>query len=252
MSLSYLKWKDPSLTASSQVEMKPLSVNSRSITGQKSQFNKRVKKGIRKPPTFFTFINPFFEISSSETTKAVLLRKSLDGILRRPILRENHQEPSSATPLLNQKPLLVKHSNDDFGLIDPSRKPSPYSQKIETPCCSMNNSMVIHCFTDGGCIYQGQLNAAAAFGFAFPRFPSYDQTEVVPKWRVSTSSRAEMEAYIGCMEASICIIASHGLTSNCLIDICSDSLTWPHPHGHFLDTRLEGQGLEDGEKQKLQ
>ena len=60
-------------------------------------------------------------------------------------------------------------------------------------------------------------------GFAFPHFPSYDQTEVIPKWRVSTSSRAEMEAFIGCMEASICIIATHGLT-NCLIDICSDSL----------------------------
>ena len=63
--------------------------------------------------------------------------------------------------------------------------------------------------TDGGCINQGQLNAAAAFGFAFPHFPSYDQTEVIPKWRVCTSSRAEMEAFIGCMEASICIIAIH-------------------------------------------
>ena len=78
----------------------------------------------------------------------------------------------SATPLLKQKPLLVKHSNDDFGLIDPSRKPSPFSDKIKSPCCSLKNCMVIHCFTDGGCVNQGQLNyASAAFGFAFPHFP---------------------------------------------------------------------------------
>ena len=83
--------------------------------------------------------------------------------------------------------------------------------------------MVIHCFTDGGCLNQDQLNASAAFGFAFPHFPSFDQTEVIPKWRVSTSSRAEIEAFIGCLEACACIIATHGLT-NCLIDICTDSL----------------------------
>ena len=38
------------------------------------------------------------------------------------------------------------------------------------------------------------------------------------------SSRAEMEAFIGCsIEADICIITTHGFT-NSMIDICSDSL----------------------------
>ena len=98
------------------------------------------------------------------------------------------------------------------------------SQQIETPpCCLMKNCMVIHCYSDGGCVNQGQVNATAAFGFAFPHFPSYDQTEVIPKWRVvRTSSRAKMEAFIGCIEASICIITTHGFT-NSMIDICSDS-----------------------------
>ena len=95
------------------------------------------------------------------------------------------------------------------------------------------------------------MNATAAFGFAFPHFPSYDQTEVIPKWRVRTSTRAEMEAFIGCIEASICIITTHGFT-NSMIDICSDSLDLINTATTCLVTRLERQKLEDGEKQKMQ
>ena len=173
--MSLLPKKEGSIPTPSLVEIKPHSVNCRSTTDQKSQFNKSVEKGLRNPPSFLSLINPFIEISSPESSKAVLLRKSLDSILKGPFLRENHQDPSITNPPLNQRPFLLRHSNDDYGLIDPGRKSCPSSQQIETPCCLMKNCMVIHCYTDGGCINKGQLNAAAAFAFAFPHFPFYDQ-----------------------------------------------------------------------------
>ena len=201
--------KEVCIPAPALVEIKPHSVNLCSTTDQKSHFKKGFEKGLRNPPSFLSLINPFIEISYPESSKTVLLRKSLDNILKGPILRENHQDPNITNPPLNQRPFLLRHSNDDYGLIDPDRKSCPASQKIETPCCLMNtNCMVIHCYSDGGCVNQGQVNATAAFGFAFLHFPSYDQTEVIPKWRVRTSSRAEMEAFIGCIEASICIITT--------------------------------------------
>ena len=43
---------------------------------------KSVEKGLRKPPSFLSLINPFIEISSPESSKAVLLRKSLDSIVK--------------------------------------------------------------------------------------------------------------------------------------------------------------------------
>ena len=82
--------------------------------------------------------------------------------------------------------------------------------------------MVIHCYTDGGCLSQGLTNAAAAFGFIFPHFSSYDSTDLIPKMNLNTSSRAEMEAFIHCMGACSMIIKFHNL-SNCITDICTDS-----------------------------
>ena len=60
------------------VEIKPHSVNCHSTTDQKSHFNKSIEKGLRNPPSFLSLINPFIEISYPESSKAVLLRKSLD------------------------------------------------------------------------------------------------------------------------------------------------------------------------------
>ena len=221
--LPSLSNEEGSFPAPTLGEIKPFSVNCRPIIDLKSHFNKRFEKGLRKSPVFLSLIKPFIDISYPEPSKAVLLRKNLDNILKEPIQSENLQEPTLTNHPPSLSPFLMSHSNDDYGLIDPDRKSCPASQQIETPCCLMKNCMVIHCYTDGGCVNQGQVNATAAFSFAFPHFPSFVQTEVIPIWRVRTSSRAEMEAFIGCIEASICIIESHGIT-NPLIDICSDSL----------------------------
>ena len=118
---------------------------------------------------FLPLIKPFIEINSPLNSKIVLLRRCLLDILSDLGSGTILFERSPALPQSKPDQMFVNHSNDKYGPIDPKIRPAPQPDNIETPCCSLKNYMVIHCFTDGGCLNQGLVDATAAYGYAhFP------------------------------------------------------------------------------------
>ena len=87
---------------------------------------------------------------------------------------------------------------------------------------------VIHCFTDGGCVNQGLVNATAVFGYAFR------------KWKLLFA------AWVG---ACSTIIKFHNL-SNCIIDIRTYSYDLILTATTWIHSGLEEQRYNNGWRSK--
>ena len=101
------------------------------------------------------------------------------------------------TPQLSVSPLTLKRKRD----VNRSGGPlvsANHTQRIRRP----PTLPPVDQSPTRGCYDQGLVNATAAYGYgAFPHYPAHDLRELIPRWRLSTSSRAELEAFISCMPA---------------------------------------------------